>query len=89
MRHLNPSRLTASLEKCNTEPYLKSDGSFVCGIVLAQPMAIEDASFQCQKYGGRLAEPRTLEDNKMLLMLTQVPYFIKHGAYTSITSTLF
>ena len=70
-----------NLGNCNTAPYLKYDGSYVCGFVLANNMSWFDATEQCLMMEGRLAEVQSPTDNQYLNMLFLVGISVKASVW--------
>ena len=62
-------------DNCNTAPYTKSDGSYVCGFVLPSQLPFLQASIQCGQMGGRLPEVKSAFDNQYLQILFNVIFF--------------
>jgi hypothetical protein len=62
-------------DNCNTAPYTKSDGSYVCGFVLPNILPFLNASIQCGLMGGRLPEIKSAVDNQYLQILFDVNLF--------------
>ena len=67
-------------DNCNTAPYLKSDGSYVCGFVLPSLLNMANAATQCTSMGGRLPEAKSSTDSQYL----QILFYVGYSSFSSI-----